>query len=144
MAYEQNKAIARRFIQELFNEGKVDEAKNFVTPDIVYHGLEELRGLEDFKKWIIEDRKTFPDLEVTIVEDMAEGNNVAVRWTLKATHEGDFAGLPASHKKFETHGADIFHFENNKIKEAWTIFDALAPALRLGVVEMVQPEQSKK
>ena len=144
MAYEQNKAIARRFIQELFNEGKVDEAKNFVTPDIIYHGLEELRGLEDFKKRIIEDRKTFPDLEVTIVEDMAEGNNVAVRWTLKATHEGDFAGLPASHKKFEAHGADIFHFENNKIKEAWTIFDALAPALRLGVVEMVQPEQSKK
>jgi steroid delta-isomerase-like uncharacterized protein len=144
MAYEQNKAIARRFIQELFNEGKVDEAKNFVTPDIIYHGLEELRGLEDFKKWIIEDRKTFPDLEVTIVEDMAEGNKVAVRWTLKATHEGDFAGLPASHKKFEAHGAEIFHFENNKIKEAWTIFDALAPALRLGVVEMVQPEQSKK
>jgi steroid delta-isomerase-like uncharacterized protein len=144
MAYEQNKAIARRFIQELFNEGKVDEAKNFVTPDIIYHGLEELRGLEDFKKWIIEDRKTFPDLEVTIVEDMAEGNNVAVRWTLKATHEGDFAGLPGSHKKFEAHGADIFHFENSKIKEAWTIFDALAPALRLGVVEMVQPEQSKK
>ena len=144
MAYEQNKAIARRFIQELFNEGKVDEAKNFVTPDIIYHGLEELRGLEDFKKWIIEDRKTFPDLEVTIVEDMAEGNNVAVRWTLKATHEGDFAGLQASHKKFEAHGADIFHFENNKIKEAWTIFDALAPALRLCVVEMVQPEQSKK
>ena len=137
MAYEQNKAIARRFIQELFNEGKVDEAKNFVTPDIIYHGLEELRGLEDFKKWIIEDRKTFPDLEVTIVEDMAEGNNVAVRWTLKATHEGDFAGLPASHKKFEAHGAEIFHFENSKIKEAWTIFDALAPALRLGVVEMV-------
>jgi steroid delta-isomerase-like uncharacterized protein len=144
MAYEQNKAIARRFVQELFNEGKVDEAKNFVTPDIIYHGLEELRGLEDFKKWIIEDRKTFPDLEVTIVEDMAEGNNVAIRWTLKATHEGDFAGLPASHKKLEAHGADIFHFENNKIKEAWTIFDALAPALRLGVVEMVQPEQSKK
>ena len=37
-------------IQELFNEGKVDEAKNFVTHDIIYHGLEEVRGLEDFKK----------------------------------------------------------------------------------------------
>jgi steroid delta-isomerase-like uncharacterized protein len=81
---------------------------------------------------------------VTIVEDIAEGNNVAVRWTLKATHEGDFAGFPASHKKFEAHGTDIFHFENNKIKEAWTIFDALAPALKLGVAEIVQPEQSKK
>jgi steroid delta-isomerase-like uncharacterized protein len=144
MSSEQNKAIASRFIQELFNEGKVDEAKNFVTPDIIYHGLEEVRGLEDFKKWIIEDRKSFPDMEVTIVEDIAEGNNVAVRWTLKATHKGDFAGLQASHEKFEVHGADIFHFENNKIKEAWTIFDALKPAIQIGIAKMVQPEQSKK
>ena len=144
MANEQNKAIAHRFIQELFTEGKADEAKNFVTPDVVYHGLEDVRGLEDFKKWIIEEHKSFPDMQVTIVEDIAEGSNVAVRWTLKATHEGDFAGLPASHKKFEAHGVDIFHFENNKIKEAWTIFDALAPSLGLGIVKMVQPEQSKK
>ena len=60
MANEQNKAIAHRFIQELFSEGKVDEAKNFVTPDVVYHGLEDVRGLEDFKKWIIEEHKSFP------------------------------------------------------------------------------------
>jgi len=139
MANEQNKSIAHRFIQELFTEGKVDEAKNFVTPDVVYHGLEDVRGLEDFKKWIIEEHKSFPDMQITIVEDIAEGSNVAVRWTLKATHEGDFAGLPASHKKLEAHGADIFHFENNKIKEACTIFDALAPALKLGIAEMKQP-----
>jgi len=144
MAYEQNKTIARKFIQQIFNEGKVDDAKDFVTSDIIYHGLEEVKGLEDFKKWVTEDRKAFPDMQVTVVEEMAEGNNVAVRWTLKATHQGDFAGLPASNKMFEAHGADIFHFENNKIKEAWTIFDALAPSLRLGIVQMVQPEQSKK
>ena len=144
MANEQNKSIAHRFIQELFTEGKVDEAKNFVTPDVVYHGLEDVRGLEDFKKWIIEEHKSFPDMQITIVEDIAEGSNVAVRWTLKATHEGDFAGLPASHKKLEAHGADIFHFEKDKIKEAWTIFDALKPALQIGIVESLQPVQSEK
>ncbi len=100
--------------KRLFTEGKVDEGKNFVTPDVVYHGLEDVRGLEDFKKWIIEERKSFPDMQVTIVEDIAEGSNVAVRWTLKATHERDFAGLPASHKKLEAHGVDIFHFEMPK------------------------------
>ena len=63
---------------------------------------------------------------------------------MKATHEKEFAGLPASHEKFEAHGADIFHFETDKIKEAWTIFDALAPALQLGVVEKVQEVQSEK
>jgi hypothetical protein len=52
---------------------------------------------------------------------------------LKATHEKEFAGIPVSHEKFETHGADIFHFEK-KIEKASTIFDALTPALHLGIV----------
>jgi predicted SnoaL-like aldol condensation-catalyzing enzyme len=128
MSYTQNKAIARRFIQQIFNEGKIEEAKKFVTPDIIYHVVfEEVRGLEEFKEWIVEDRKAFPDMQVTIVDDFGEQNKVAIRWTLKASHE-----------KFEAHGADIFHFETDKIKEAWTIFDALTPALQIGVVERVQ------
>jgi predicted SnoaL-like aldol condensation-catalyzing enzyme len=50
MSGAQNRAIARRFVQEIFNEGKLEEAKNFVTHDIIYHGAEEVRGLEDFKE----------------------------------------------------------------------------------------------
>jgi len=46
-----NKAVARGFVQAIFNEGKIDEVKNFVTTYIVYHGLEEVKGLENFKKW---------------------------------------------------------------------------------------------
>jgi steroid delta-isomerase-like uncharacterized protein len=145
MSYAQNKATARRFIQEIFNEGKIEEAKKFVTPDIIYHGVfEEVRGLEEFKEWVVEDRKAFPDMQFTILDDFGEQNKVAIRWTLKATHEKEFAGFPASHEKFEAHGADLFHFETDKIKEAWTIFDALAPALQLGVVEKVQEVQSEK
>src|SRR5215469_2068997 len=52
----QTKSIARRFIQEIFNEGKIEDAKKFVTSDIIYHGVfEEVKGLENFKKWIAED-----------------------------------------------------------------------------------------
>jgi hypothetical protein len=43
--------------------------------------------------------------------------------SLKATHEKDFAGFLAAHKKFETQGVEIFHFDGDKIKEAWTITD---------------------
>ena len=81
-------------------------------------------------------------MEFTILDDFAEQNKVAVRWTLKGTHEKDFAGFQASHQKFEAHGADIFHFEKDKIKEAWTIFDALKLALQIGIVEgALQPVQ---
>ena len=58
---------------------------------------------------------------------------------MKATQEGEILGLPASHEKFDISGAEVFHFENGKIKEAWTIYDGLKPALELGLVEIGQP-----
>jgi steroid delta-isomerase-like uncharacterized protein len=124
MSDTQNKTIARRFVEEIFNARKTENAKNFVTPDIVYHGMaEEVKGLEEFKQWVAEDLSAFPDMKVTILDDLGEQNKVAIRWTLKATHDKDFADFPATHKKFETQGADIFHFEGDKIKEAWTVCD---------------------
>ena len=141
----ETKSIARRFIQEIFNEGKLEDAKKFVTSDIIYHGVfEEVKGLENFKKWIAEDRDAFPDMKVTIIDDFGEQNKVAIRWTLKGTHKKEFAGYAATQEEFETHGADIFHFEGDKIKEVWTMFDALTPALELGIVEKVQPARSVK
>jgi steroid delta-isomerase-like uncharacterized protein len=125
MSYTQNRGIARRFVQEIFNEQKIESAKNFVTPDIIYHGVfEEVSGLEDFKQWMAEDLSAFPDLHVTILDEFGDQNKVAIRWTAKATHKKDFAGLPASNKKVEIQGAEILHFEADKIKEAWTIYDA--------------------
>src|SRR5215472_6089639 len=90
----ETKSIARRFVQEIFNEGKLEDAKKFVTSDIIYHGVfEEVKGLENFKKWIAEDRDAFPDMKVTIIDDFGEQNNVAIRWTLKGTHEKEFSYL---------------------------------------------------
>jgi steroid delta-isomerase-like uncharacterized protein len=130
MSSTQNKTISQRFIEEVFNARKTEEANNFVTPDVIYHGMgEEVRGLEEFKRWVAEDLSAFPDMKITVVDNFGEGNKVAVSWTLKATHEKDFADFPATHKKFETRGVEIFHFEGNKVKEAWTITDmsVLAP-----------------
>jgi steroid delta-isomerase-like uncharacterized protein len=124
MSYAQNKAIAQRFIEEVFNARKTDEANNYVTPDVIYHGMgEEVRGLEKFKQWVAEDLSAFPDMKIAILDNFGEGNKIATRWTLKATHEKDFANFPATHKKFEARGVDIFHFEGDKIKEAWTVTD---------------------
>ena len=124
MSETQQKTIARTFVEEIFNARKTEMAKNFVTPDIIYHGMgEEVKGLEEFKKWVGEDLSAFPDLKITIVDDFGEQNKVALRWTLKATHEKDFADFPATHKKFETQGVEILHFDGDKIKEAWTLGD---------------------
>lgn len=143
MSHTDNKAVARKFVQAIFNEGKIDEVKNFVTPDIIYHGLEEVQGLENFQQWLAEDHKAFPDMQITVVDDFGEQDKVAMRWTLKGTFAKEFLGYPPSHEKFETQGVEIFHFQSGKIKEAWTIFDALTPALLLDIVTRVQPASGK-
>ena len=132
MAQPDNKTVARGFVQTIFNERKVDEAKNFVTPDITYHAMEEVKGLENFKQWIGEDLKAFPDMNITIVDSFGEQDKLAMRWNLKGTFVKELRGTQpsheepnwkdVSHEKFETQGVEIFHFQDGKIKEAWTIF----------------------
>ena len=124
MSNTQHSTIVRNFVEEIFNARNTEAAKNFVTSDIVYHGMaEEVRGIEEFKKWVSEDLSAFPDMKVTIEDAFGDQNKMAVRWTLKATHEKDFADFPATHKKIETRGVEILHFEGDKIKEAWTVAD---------------------
>jgi steroid delta-isomerase-like uncharacterized protein len=124
MSNTQNKVIARRFVDEIFNARKTEMAKDFVTPDLIYHGMaEEVRSMEEFKRWVSEDLTAFPDMKVTILDEFGEDNKVAIRWSLKATHEKDFADFAATHKKFEAQGVEILHFEGDKIKEAWTVSD---------------------
>jgi steroid delta-isomerase-like uncharacterized protein len=116
--------IARNFVEDIFNSRKTEMAKNHVTSNIIYHGMgEEVTGLENFKQWVNEDLSAFPDMKVTILDGFGDQNKIVIRWNLKATHEKDFADFPATHKKFETQGVDIFHFEGDKIKEAWTLSD---------------------
>jgi predicted SnoaL-like aldol condensation-catalyzing enzyme len=107
ISHTQNKTIARKFVEEIFNARKTENAKNFVMPDIIYHGMaEEVRGLQEFKRWVSEDLSVFPDMKVTILDDIGEQNKVALIWSMKATHEKDFADFPATHKKFDTRGVE--------------------------------------
>ena len=135
MTEAQNKDIAEKFVQTIFNERKIDEAQNFVTPDITYHGMEEVKGLEKFKQWIDEDLKAFPDMNITIVDTFGGQDKLAMRWTLKGTFAKELHGTQpshevenwkdVSHEKFETQGVEILHFHHGKIKEAWTIFGSM-------------------
>ena len=84
---------------------------------------EEVRGIEEFKKWVSEDLSAFSDMKVTISNIFGEQNKIAIKWNLEATHEKGFAGIPATNKKIEIQGVEILHFEGNKIKEAWTVCD---------------------
>ena len=124
MSSIQYKTIANKFVEEIFNARKTELAKNFVTPNIVYHSIDgKISGLEEFKKWVGEDLSAFSNMQVRVLDEFGEQNKLALRWNCKATFEKDFAGYSATNKEVEIEGVEILHFEGDKINEAWTIFD---------------------
>ncbi|MGZ5548791.1 MAG: ester cyclase [Nitrososphaeraceae archaeon] len=141
MSLEEIKQLAWKFIDEIFNKGNINEADRLVTPEFIYHARgEDIEGLEKFKEWFSSDTGVFSDVRFTLAESLAECGKVATAWIVEGTHDKEYSGIPATHKKFETVGISIFHFEGTKIKELWAVNDALTPALDLGIVKSVSYE----
>jgi steroid delta-isomerase-like uncharacterized protein len=139
MSLVEIKQTARQFFDDVYNQENLESIDTLVTPSFVYHARgEDVEGIEKFKKWISSDRAAFPDMRFAIVDSIAEGGKVATAFVVEGTHEKEFRGIPATRKKFETVGMTVFHFDGNKIKEAWVVVDGLSAALQIGVVRRVQ------
>jgi steroid delta-isomerase-like uncharacterized protein len=136
MSLEEIKQIALKFFDDIYNQGNLDGIDSLIIPSFVYHARgEDVEGTENFKKWISSDRAAFSDMKFTVVDSIAESGKVASTFVVEGTHEKEFRGIPPTHKKFETVGVTVFHFEGNKIKEAWIVVDGLSAALQIGVVK---------
>lgn len=138
MSLVEIKQTARQFFDDVYNQENLESIDTLVTPSFVYHARgEDVEGIEKFKKWISSDRAAFPDMRFVVVDSIAEGGKVATAFVVEGTHEKEFRGIPATRKKFETVGMTVFHFDGNKIKEAWVVVDGLSAALQIGVVRRV-------
>lgn len=141
MSFIENKRIVQEFLDETYNKGNLKNTDRFVTPDFKYHTRgEDIEGIEAYNEWVSSDRSIFPDIRITIVDRIGEFGKVASAFIVEGTHEKEFRGISATHKKFETVGMNIFHFQDNKIKEGWVVIDALTPALELGAVKPMSSE----
>jgi steroid delta-isomerase-like uncharacterized protein len=140
---EQNKAIARRFLMEMFSQGKLDVADEIIASDQVNSGPGTLPGLppgpEGSKQLVTFYRTAFPDTQFTIDEQIAEGDKVVTRWTVVGTHQGDLAGMPPTGKRVTVTGLGIDRIVNGKIAESWGIFDQFGMLQQLGAI----PEQGQ-
>jgi steroid delta-isomerase-like uncharacterized protein len=137
MDMEQNKAAARRFLDEVMNQGKVDLIDELTAPNFADHdtppGVSPTpAGFKDFVRTF---RTAFPDLHYTIDVDVADGDKVVQRITGHGTMHGDFQGMPASHKSATWHEIHITRFEGGKAAEHWGVVDQLAMLAQLGFVE---------
>jgi steroid delta-isomerase-like uncharacterized protein len=136
---EENKAILRRWFDEVWNQGRAETIDELFAADGIAHGLsgnEEgpMRGAADFKPFHQVFRGAFPDIEV-IVEDMiAEGDKVAARCSVRGKHAGDHLGIAATNSPVSFDGIAIVRIVDGKIVEAWNNFDFLKMNKQVGLL----------
>jgi steroid delta-isomerase-like uncharacterized protein len=136
---EANKALVRRWFEEVWNRGRAEAIDEMFAADGIAHGLSgdaenPLRGPVDFKPFHETFHGAFPDLEV-IVEDMvAEGDKVAARCSVRGKHTGDHLGVAASNAPVEFTGMSIVRIKDGKIVEAWNNFDFMTMNRQIGII----------
>lgn len=138
MPTEENKAIVRREVEELYNpDGDLDAVEEIFAPDYVLHDPsvpEEGRGPEAARQLATTFRSAFPDLHTTFDEAVAEGDKVAYRWTASGTHEGELMGIPPTGNRMTITGTAIARISEGRIEEGWQNFDALGMMQQLGAI----------
>ena len=139
---EQNIALVKRHY-EAWNSGDAEALKEIFSPDYVYHsGPGQEVSYEQMMEWLKPQMEAFPDRVFSVEDILSKGDKVVSRFIFKGTHEGDIEILPATGKKFEIFGIEIFRVENGKIVESWDLHDSLSMWLQLGI-ELKQKEGEK-
>jgi steroid delta-isomerase-like uncharacterized protein len=132
---EQNKAFDRRIFEAVSNKN-LDALNELLADDMVDHELPPglPPGRDGTKAFLGMFTSAFPDIEVTIEDQIAEGDKVVTRWTATGTHTGELMGIPATGKQVKMAGIDITRFSNGKNVEHWGQFDQMGLMQQLGVI----------
>jgi serine phosphatase RsbU (regulator of sigma subunit) len=117
---EDNKALVRRFTEEVANQGNLDVADELLAPDFVDHDVVpgKVGGIEDVKRWMAERRASFSDLHFSIEEQIAEGDKVVTRIISSGTHDrNQYRGLAPSGARITMETVNIYRVVEGKIVE---------------------------
>ncbi|MBI4470071.1 MAG: ester cyclase [Acidobacteria bacterium] len=124
---EENKAIIRRYCNELWNEWNLDLVDEFISEKISFRGSLGLTvlGRDGFKAYVELVRSAFPDFHKTVEELIAEGDRVVARLTFHGTHKGRLFGYEPTGRQVSYAGAGIFRLRDGKIVDGWVLGDTL-------------------
>jgi steroid delta-isomerase-like uncharacterized protein len=133
VSVEENKAVVRREQEVLWNHtGELDAAEELFAAN----------QAEAVKQQAAHFRRGFPDVVSTIEDLIAEEDKVVARWRSRATHQGDYMGIPPSGKEVEFTGISVYRIEGGKIAESWTVEDQLGLMRQIGAIP--EPGQSEE
>ncbi len=130
----ENKAIARREIEDYEGKGDADAGKELFAPDYLLHfsGFPPL-DRSGHEKILGGFREAFPDLRIEVAEQVAAGDRVANHWRGRGTHRGAFQGIPATGKAVTITGNNVMRIERGTVRELWGQVDAVGLLAQLGV-----------
>ena len=137
MSTEQNKAIVRQMVEEIFNRGNMSRADEFLAPDFVER--EELppgipRDREGVKQLTIMLHSAFPDFKATVDDIVAEGDKVVIRQTWSGSHRGEFMGIPPTGRSVSFGVIDIIRIAEGRCVEHWGQMDSMSLMQQLGAI----------
>jgi predicted ester cyclase len=140
MSTQENKTLVRRIFEEGINQNKPDVFDELIASTYVnYNFPAPAPGVEGFKMVIGLFRAAFPDIQITLEEELAEGDKVSTRGYFTGTHTGDFQGIPATGKQVKVPYIDIWRVANGQLVENWVQMDQLGMMQQLGVIPTPNP-----
>ena len=126
MSSEENKAVVRRFVEEVFVQ---HDPSN----------IDDLVSNESLKQIATGTVQAFPDLEMTVEHMISEGDVVAVRVSAAGTHRGEFRGIAPTGRRWEATASAWYQVRDGKISYFWVNWDWLATMEAIGAVQRVEP-----
>lgn len=137
MSIEENKALTFRVTEEVFNQRNLDLVDELFDKGCISHASTgDIKGPEAIKQNFSQFLNAFPDLKITIQEQIAEGDKVVERQVATGTQKGEFAGIPPTGKKGTITAIIISRIAGGKIVEGWSNMDELGLMQQLGVVPL--------
>jgi steroid delta-isomerase-like uncharacterized protein len=136
MSPEENKAVVRRLVEKAQAGGNLQVIDELISPDFIDHsawpGIPATR--EGVKQIFGMFQTALPDLQVIIHDQIAEGDRVATRKTLRGTHRGALLGVPPSGNVIAIEVIDILRVQNGRITDHWNLVDQHGLLQQLGLV----------
>ena len=134
---EQNKTVVRRVIEEIVNQGNFSLISELISPQYAYFEptVGPVRGREGYNQIVATYRTAFPDMKLTIDEQIAEGDKVVTRWTADGTHRGELMGLAGTGKRVSVQGVVISRLKEGQIVEDYETYDVHGMMRQLGAVK---------
>ena len=128
-----HEARIRRALDRL-NQGDLEGYLTLYADDAVLHGYGLPPGKDSIRAYYQGFLAAFPDAAIHVADVITDGDRVAVRYAMKATHRGAFLDIPATGRAIEVTGLTILRFEGDLVAERWAEANFLSLLQQLGAL----------